>query len=760
MKYSPIAQTVADYRKSAWVPLAAACGWLALAGGSQAAELLSNRQFDQVLVDWTVPQELAPWIPYNHPAGTVSLNPSVGGYMGTLLRQSLNVTGIAGQTVNGSIDLGAEWALSAGNTYVIYVAYLDDTGAKQRGALIRPANTAIPVGSMATFTGNFTFPANAAKMVGLELDRETWGEADADNLSLTSPTLTAGPVPHLGEVLPLAVAYGQSFTITGTGFGGATAPEVLLNGAPDGMQVTGWTDTSITVAVSAPAASGTLEVTAGGTPACERRQVEISSPHCMMKLAESTFHTIPGVPVELPVWVDMRGGYSPAGGVQFQVMKGTAPVSTVSTPAVTRSGGAIITIPTGSLTAGANRLTIRPTGDGFTGADSFFDVFLEMPASARFTKDGATVTGTLNLTAQGSVSFIMTLLDAGGVALTYQPTFVWTSSNPAACDVFLENRPWGGPQLLVNADGDAVIHANGPAGLHYELPVHVDVPTSPQMTGFEIGVNPISNSGEQQNTLLIQLNVPIHTVSWGVSDMGFAWGDSNWGSDGMSYYATFKVNQGALPGAYLFYGSGSGMTRKAKVWVVNDPGKGMVSGRVVSFSGGGEMHMQEQIHGTLEFYDAAGTKVTPGVGDADMSIFEWGKEYHASYLDPGVYRMRWVPDMGGSPQWWPNANTFAEAAPVTVAAGGVTPGISFFIGGTTATSPPTLAGPTAYNAASHTFGIPVQTISGVSYELQRSDSMREGTWFTVAEAWGDGNPQTLQDTTATGTKGFYRVLKK
>lgn len=759
MKNLSISKTVADSRKSAWIPLAAACGWLALTGRPEAAELLSNRQFDQVLVNWTVPQDLEPWIPYKHPAGTVSLNPSVGGYMGTLLGQPLNVTGIAGQTVTGSIDLGAEWALSAGNTFVVYVTYLDDTGAIHREALISPANAAIPVGSMATFTGNFTFPGNGAKLVGLEVDRETWGDADADNLSLTSPTLTAGPVPHLGVVSPAAVAYGQSFTITGTGFAGATAPEVLLNGAADGLQVTAWTDTSITVAVAAPAASGTLEVNVGGTPACERRQVGISSPHCMMKLAETTFHTIPGVPVELPVWVDMRGGYSPAGGVQFQVMNGASPVSTSSTPAVIRGGGAIITIPTGSLAAGANHLTVKPTGGGFTGADSFFDVFLETPASAQFTKDGAPITGTLNVTTQGSVSFVITLLDASGVALTYQPTFAWTSSNPAACDVFLENRPWGGPQLLVNVDGDAVIHANGPGGLHFELPVHVDVPASPQMTGFDIGVNPISNSGEQQNSLVIQLNVPIHTVSWGVSDMGFVWGDSNWGGDGMSYYSSFKVNQGALPGAYLFYGSAAGMTRKAKVWVVNDPAKGMVSGRVVSFSGGGEMHMQEQIHGTLEFYDASGTKVTPGAGDADLSIFEWGKEYHASYLDPGVYRMRWVPDMGGLPQWWPNANTFADAAPVTVAAGGVTPGINFFIGEPEA-SPPALAGPTSYDAAGHTFGIPVQTVSGETYELQRSDSMREGTWFTVAEIWGDGTAQTLRDATATGAKGFYRVLKK
>lgn len=736
--------------------MAAACGWLALGASSNATELLSNGQFDQVLVDWTVPQELDPWIPYNHPAGTVSLNPSVGDYMGTLLGQPLNVTGIAGQTVTGSIDLGAEWALSEGNTFVVYVTYLDDAGAKHREALIRPANAAIPAGSMATFTGNFTFPGNAAKLVGLEVDRETWGDADADNLSLTSPTLTAGPVPHLDAVSPATVAYGQSFTITGTGFGGPTAPEVLLNGGADGLQVTGWTDTSITVAVSSPAASGTLEVNVGGTAACERRQVAISSPHCLIKPGETSFHTIAGIPVTLPVWVDMRNGFAPVGGVDLQVMKGTVPVTTVTAPAVTRSGGALVTIPPGALTAGPNRLSIRPVGGGFSGAESFFDVFLEVAASGSFLFDGAPQ-ASVTATKQGKIWFFLQLSDASGNPLESFPPAVWTSTNPVVCEVHTDPQ-WGGTELLIHTTGTATITGSTPDGRTYDLPVTVTLPETPVILTWNAQYPTMDNSGTTENKLFAALDVPMYSTSVGYSN-GFDVGGSVWGAENKSITWDFTTTPGMAPGTYLFNLSAASLQRSVKVTVVNAADKGMVTGKVVNLEGGGEHHMH--LMGTLEFYDAGGNKVTPGAGEEDLFISAFGTDaYQAAYLDPGVYRVRWVDQMSGAAQWWPNANTFADAAPVTVVAGGVAPGINFFTGGSTAASPPTLAGQTTYDAASHTFGIPVQTVEGVSYELQRSDSMREGTWFTVAEIWGDGTAQTLRDTTATGPKGFYRVLRK
>ena len=747
-----MAQTL---RKSNMVSLLAAGGWLAAAGGAGAAQLITNGGFDQIMVDWTVAAELDPWIPYNHPAGTVSLHPSVGGYMGTLLRQPLNVTGIADQTVTGSIDLGADWALSAGNSFAVSVTYLDNTGATQCATLISPANTAIPAGSMATFTGNFTFPANAVKLVSLDVNRTDWGEANADNLSLTSPTLSPGPVPHLGGISPAAVAYGQSFTITGTGFGGATAPEVLLNGTPDGLQVTGWTDTSVTVAVSAPAASGVLEVNVGGTPACERKQMVITSPHCLLELGESTFHTMAGVPVNLPVWVSMRNGFAPPAGVELEVMKGTVPITTVTSPAVTRTGGALVTIPPESLTAGRNQLSIRPVGGGFSGPDSFFDVFFEVAGSGSFLFDGTAKTS-LTATTQGRLWFFLQLSDASGNPLGTVPPTVWSSTNPTVCEVHTDTQ-WGGTELLIHTSGSATITGSTPDGRTYDLPVTVDLPETPVILALNVQFPTMDNSGTTENSLFAELDIPMSSTSVSYAN-GLSVGGSVWGPGNKSITWPFTTAPGMAPGTYLFNLSSASLQRSAKVTVVNDPAKGMLNGKIISFGGGMEGHMH--LMGTLEFYDASGNKVTPGAGEEDLFISAFGTDtYQAPFLDPGVYRVRWVDEMSGAAQWWPNANTFADASPVTVTAGAVTPGINFFLG-VPAPTPPAVAGPSTYNPASQTFGIPIQTVAGASYELQRSESMRENTWFTVAEIWGDGTAQTIQDTTATGTKGFYRVLRK
>jgi hypothetical protein len=56
--------------------------------------------------------------------------------------------------------------------------------------------------------------------------------------------------------------------------------------------------------------------------------------------------------------------------------------------------------------------------------------------------------------------------------------------------------------------------------------------------------------------------------------------------------------------------------------------------------------------------------------------------------------------------------------------------------------------------------ISIQTVQGESYQLQRSESMQENTWYPITEIWGDGTILTLRDTAATGAKAFYRVLSK
>jgi hypothetical protein len=745
---------MAGFGRRFFMAVTLACGWLGGLAGAGGGQLLKNGGFDQIMVGWSIPNQLVPWIPYLHPAGKVSLHPMEFGYNGVVLRQALNVTGIAGQTVAGAIDLGSDWQMPEGNTVVIYIKYIDNTGSEHSQALIRPANSAVPVGSMSTFTGGFTFPANAAKLVSLEIAKESFGEAMADNISLTSATLVPSAVPRFDKVEPSVVAYGQSFTITGNGFAGAVAPEVLLNGSAGGLQVTAWTNTSVTVMASTPAASGALELKVGGTRCSELRQLTISSPHCVLEMGQSSFQTIAGMPVDIPVWVDMRNGYSPVGGLSLQVLKGASVVPSVVAPQVTRTGGTFVRIQSSSLTPGNNRLRIRGSGGGYTTADSLVDVTLEVAASGSFSVDGVAVTSYTSTT-QGVRGISLNRLNSAGQPLLTQAPITWTSTKPAVCEVFVDSG-WGGNQLLLHGSGAATVKATTPDGMTYNLPITVNLPASPRILTFAVSPASMDNSGTMAGEVVTVLNVPITSSSISYPN-GIVLGDYTYGPDNQSITRSLSTTAGMPPGVYKLDTTASSMQRSTKLMVYNAAGKGLVTGRIMRF-GGFDAYMH--LMGNIEFYDAGGNKVTPGAGDSDLMISAFGTNvYQAAYLDPGVYRIRWVDEITKETKWWPNANSFAEAAPVTVAANTVTSGVDFFFG-EKAKTPPVQVGSPVRDAVTRTLDISIQTVQGESYQLQRSESMQENTWYPITEIWGDGTILTLRDTAATGAKAFYRVLSK
>jgi hypothetical protein len=310
----------------------------------------------------------------------------------------------------------------------------------------------------------------------------------------------------------------------------------------------------------------------------------------------------------------------------------------------------------------------------------------------------------------------------------------------------------------VHSPGSAVIKATMPDGLIYSLPVTVNLPPSPRILTFTVSPNFLDNSGTQSGVVITELDVPITESSISYPN-GFELGFPTWDMENKWMSRPITPVAGLAPGAYKIDTTASSMQRSTKVTIVNAPGKGRMSGRVFTF-GSGEMGHYMHLIGNLEFYDAGGNKVTPGAGDLDLMISAFGTDtYQAAHLDPGVYRVRWVDEMTGNSKWWPNADTFADAAPVTVTADKMTSGVHFFFG-ETAKTPPELAGAPVYNAETGTCGIPIRTSLNTRYELQRSDSMLEGTWYAVAEMWGDGTVQNITDNAAPAKMGFYRVLKK
>jgi hypothetical protein len=202
---------------------------------------------------------------------------------------------------------------------------------------------------------------------------------------------------------------------------------------------------------------------------------------------------------------------------------------------------------------------------------------------------------------------------------------------------------------------------------------------------------------------------------------------------------------------------GKNITTQRRLQVVNAPTTGMIRGHVAQQ--GGDMHGHGAT-GLLEFYDAAsGDKLF------ERDIWEWSNDYTAPHIAPGLYKLRWVPQgYGGNlpePQWFPNAGSLADAQAVSVQANTVANNVNFFLSPSDVPPPPPeIVGAPISNPSAGTLSLTIQTEPDVQYELQKSISLFDQSWWPVAWAYGDGTEQSLEDTGATGSKGFYRVVRK
>ena len=59
-----------------------------------------------------------------------------------------------------------------------------------------------------------------------------------------------------------------------------------------------------------------------------------------------------------------------------------------------------------------------------------------------------------------------------------------------------------------------------------------------------------------------------------------------------------------------------------------------------------------------------------------------------------------------------------------------------------------------------TFGFTIRTTNGRTYDFQKSEALREGSWYTIQTIWGDGSDIPVTDPNAAGESGFYRVMPR
>jgi hypothetical protein len=743
-----------------------------LALSAPGVEVLRNGNFDGVLVGWGVPEALGDALPYDAGYGAANLHPDSldYSYRGTILYQPLNVPLAASDAVAVAVDLRASWSPPAGKSVGVYLEFLDAASARHRVLVLNPTNAAISDGAWQTFTVTHTPAAGLTKLVGITLDKEGDGYFYADNVKVQTPQ-AGGPVPELGTVSPASVAYGGNVVIQGNHFG-AVAGRVTVGGRTNGVTIESWSNQEIVIAVDDPCAGGALLVEAAGVRSWQPRSVAVSSPFYTMSvkpdgmgMQSDTVLAIPGQKARFAVFAGFRNGFEPVGGIELSVLgHGGAGVEFSANP-VLRKGGALLTFDTAGLSPGVHELTVQGTGGGLLPRTATFRIDLRpvgnvamvyYQSSVEIPVDGA------SFTTQGAIGIVVLVTDTNGTDITWEiPRLPVTSSNPGVLDLYVDSSPWGGNSLLVQGTGSAVLTATTPDGTAWPASVSATVPAHPSFTSAGFYSSPMVNTPGTTNHFTFVASGGMSSVSWGYSSLDASIDGGDWGPGNSSYTGTFVLGGDARPGDYLFHASasvgGQNITTSRRLQVVNAPTTGMVRGHVAQQ--GGDMHGHGAT-GLLEFYDAAsGDKLF------EREIWEYSNDYTAPHIAPGLYKLRWVPQgYGGNlpePQWFPNAGSFADAQAVSVQANTVANNVNFFLSPSDVPPPPPeIVGAPISNPSAGTFSLTIQTEPNVEYELQKSISLFEQSWWPVAWAYGDGAEQSLQDGGATGAKGFYRIVRK
>jgi hypothetical protein len=739
---------------------------------ARAAEVVRNGNFNEVLVGWSLPEALGNVIPYSPEHGAADLRPDGVdySYRGIILCQPLSVPLAAGDTLDVSVDLRASSAPSEGNSVAVYLEYLDASSTRHRVRVLNPTNSEISGSSWSTFNGQHTPAAGMTRLVGITLDMEGDGYFFADNVEVLSPAAGA-PVPQLTTVSPSAVAYGGSVVIQGNHFG-LVPGLVTIGGRTNGVTVQSWSQHQIVVVVNDPCAGGKLIVEAAGVRTWQPRSVAISSPYYTLNVQTDslggqtdTVIAIPGQKLQFAVFAGFRNGFEPAGGIEFSVPGYTGEVVKFSANPVLKKGGTLMTFDTAALTPGVHELTVQGSGGGLLPRTATFRIDLRPVGNVAMVYYQSSVeipVAGAHFTAQGSIGIVVLITDTNANDITWDvPRLPVTSSNPSALEMFVDPTPWGGNSLLVHGTGTAILTATTPDGTPWNASVSATIPAHPSFISAGFLDLPMVNSPATTNRFTFVASGDMSEVSWGYTTLGATIEGGDWGGGNTSYSGTFVLNETVKPGDYMFNAAakvgGQNITTRRRLQVVNAPTTGMVRGHVAQR--GGDMH-GHGASGMLEFYDAtSGNKVF------ERHIWEFSNDYLAPHIAPGLFKLRWVPEgYGGNlpdPQWFPNASNFAESQAVSVQANQIASQVNFFLTPTDVPPPPTeIVGAPIQNPTTGVFSLAIQTEQDVQYELHKSISLLDQSWWPMAWAWGDGTPQTLQDNGATGPVGFYRVIRK
>lgn len=643
---------------------------------SAMALVVRNGGFDAGLTGWRIATVTGYWDGLvTDESGNACINLMSPGY-GPILTQSLNITDVADRefTVNADLKRDGDWI---GGDLEIYLVYVDTSGHLQRIMALTSMSSGIMMDSWTRVTGSVTLPSDARKVVAISLDSTGWANLFADNICLSAPGAVVGPVAEITGISPSSGPYGTTVTITGSNFGAdSTGAEVRINGSTDGISASSWSDTSIEVSVNDPAVTGRVDIARGAVESSGDFTYTVTSPRYLISVLNPYQQALKGDAARYVVRLDGFNGYESTAGVTFSLAD--APSGAAYTFAATPlhgQGGAELSIDTSGIAAGTYTCRVQATDGSLSPRQAEFTLKVRTVADIDWlvmdpvTGNQVPATETA-MDKQGRLDIVCLITDSDGGVGALAPNLGVTSSDPTKLLACKDEDGWWEFYALEN--GSASFTASIPGGPSASITVKTSFPSYPSCTSISCEPSEVTNSG-----------TPVTFTATGTEDYPLGWYHlhpqiyfSDWNYDGELYTRVAEgwIDQGREPGVCVFGWGVAEWTypfRPTLLTIVNDPSKGQVSGRLYQMDRGG---VRPDLSGTLEFWDVAS-------GEHVFNRPLEAADYTMSYITPGTYRVKFVPNPSYalSDQWYPNANTFKDAADVIVAAGGCASDIDFFL---------------------------------------------------------------------------------
>jgi hypothetical protein len=384
-------------------------------------------------------------------------------------------------------------------------------------------------------------------------------------------------------------------------------------------------------------------------------------------MMQDSVTTLPGAgPAEFVIGVSHEAGYTGT-GVTFSVPNDISGICSFSPNPVVGEGGTVLRINTSNLVSGTHEWEIQASDGSSVGLPLIAKVDIPTVDHVAFYHNGTAYSGPLYLTneMQGEVSIGYRIVDTEGNDIPADGCDLRSNNHDALAVLYSPNMR--SDLTYAVGDGSAILSLLSPMGeVMATSHVHVALSDTFRVTDTFITPSIVDNAG----------GVTVTHQGTATSSMAGQWigyegmlaitnDNTEYSNENKTLTRTFEIFPGTSVGTYLFH---MAYKRYANLTVVNSPSKAQINAALYKL----DDNDFPDVSGYFYLYDATTETLL-----YSNHVWSMSSEFNVSYLTPGSYRARFADDMGQG-QWYPNADSYADASVITLSAGESLDDLFFF----------------------------------------------------------------------------------